>query len=86
MPKQCKACKKLIYILQINDGSWKAFEDSSGTVHHKCAEYVNLVSKTSSNDHVLLTETITRVSQIEHELEQIKEVMDKNGLHVQWRQ
>jgi len=86
MEKRCKGCEKIIYILQINDGSWKAFEDSSATVPHKCAEYVNLMSKTSSNDHVLLTETVTRVSQIEHKLEQIKEVMDKNGLHVRWGQ
>ena len=85
MQKQCEGCQKSIHILRINDGSWKAFEDSSATVPHECAEYVNLVSKTSSNDHVLLTETITRVSQIECKLEQIKEIMDKNGLHFQWR-
>jgi len=77
---------KLIHILQMNDGTWKAFEDASAAVAHKCAEYVNLVSKTSSNDHVLLTGTVTRVSQLEHKMEQIKEVMDKNGLHFQWSQ
>ena len=85
MQKQCKWCKKLIYILKINDGSWKAFEDAAATILHTCAEYVNLKSKTPSNDHILLTETITRVSQVECKLEQIKEILDKNGLHVQWR-
>ena len=85
MQKQCEGCKKLIHILRINNGTWKAFEDESATTSHRCIEYVNLKSKTPSNDHVLLTETITRVSQIEHKLEQIKEVMDKNGLHFQWR-
>jgi len=85
MQKQCEGCKKLIHILQINNGSWKAFEDATATTFHKCTEYVNLKSKTPSNDHILLTETITRVSQVEINLEQIKDILDKNGLHVQWR-
>ena len=85
MQKQCKWCKKLIYILQTNDGSWKAFEDAVATTFHKCTEYVNSKTKTPANDHILLTETITRVSQVECNLEQIKEILDKNGLHFQWR-
>ena len=82
MQKQCKYCKKLIYLLQMNDGSWKAFDDETATIAHKCTEYEKNKSKTPSNDHTLLTETITRVSQVEIKLEQIKEVLDKNGLHV----
>jgi len=82
--KQCEGCQKLIYILKMDNGTWKAFEDKSATTVHKCPEYVALKAKTPSNDHVLLTETVTRVSQIEHKLEQIKEVMDKNGLHFEW--
>ena len=84
MEKRCEGCQKLIQIIQISDGSWKAFEDETSSTLHKCAEYVKLKSKTPSNDHVLLTETITRVSQLEHKLEQTKEVMDKNGLHFEW--
>ena len=69
----------------MNDGSWKAFDDQTATTVHKCTEYKKNKSKTPSNDHILLTETITRVSQVEIKLEQIKEILDKNGLHVQWR-
>ncbi len=39
MQKQCEGCKKSIDILQINDGSWKPFEDASGNQLHKCEEY-----------------------------------------------
>ena len=84
MEKQCEGCQKSIYILQINDGSWKPFEDESASTPHRCIEYLNLKSKIPLNDHVLLTETITRVSQVEYKLEQIKEVMKKNGLHFKW--
>lgn len=84
MQKECKGCKKLIYILKLNDGSWKPFEDESASTPHRCVEYLNLKSKIPLNDHVLLTETITRVSQAEYKLEQIKEVMEKNGLHFKW--
>jgi len=36
MQKPCKWCKKSIHILQTNDGAWKAFEDASASVAHKC--------------------------------------------------
>ena len=50
----------------MNDGTWKAFEDASAAVAHKCAEYVNLKSKIPSNDdHKLLSTTVTRVSEAE---------------------
>jgi len=39
MQKACEGCQKLIHILQINDGSWKPFEDASGNHLHKCEEY-----------------------------------------------
>jgi len=82
--KRCKGCQKLIHILQMNDGTWKAFEDAAATIPHKCAEYVKLKSKSSDNEHVLLASTVSRVSQAERRLEQIKEVMEKNGLHFEW--
>ncbi len=84
MQKQCEGCQKSIHILRINDGSWKAFEDETATTLHKCPEYVNLKSKSSDNEHVLLAITVSRVSQAERRLEQIKEVMEKNGLHFEW--
>jgi len=84
MKKPCNWCKKSIQILQNNDGSWKPFEDESASTPHRCVEYLNLKSKIPLNDHVLLTETITRVSQAEYKLKQIKEVMEKNGLHFEW--
>ena len=84
MQKACKWCQKSINILQTNDGSWKAFEDASASVAHKCPEYVDLKSKTPLNDHVLLTKTVTRVSQVEYKIEQIKEVLEKNGFHFEW--
>jgi len=84
MQKRCEGCQKSIHILRINDGSWKAFEDESATTFHKCSEYVNLKSKSSDNEHVLLASIVSRVSQAERRLEQIKEVMEKNGLHFEW--
>ena len=84
MQKECEGCQKLIHILQTNDGSWKAFEDASASIAHRCPEYVDLKSKTPLNDHVLLTETVTRVSQVEYKIEQIKEALEKNGFHFEW--
>ncbi len=84
MEKRCKGCMKLIHILQMDNGTWKAFEDESATTVHKCAEYVKLKSKSSDNEHVLLASTVSRVSQAERRLEQIKEVMEKNELHFEW--
>ena len=72
MEKPCKWCKKSINILQTNDGAWKAFEDASASVAHKCPEYVDFESKISSDDHVLLTQTITRISKLEYSLEGLK--------------
>jgi len=72
MHKTCKWCQKSIQILKINDGSWKAFEDASASIAHKCQEYVDFKSKVSSDDHVLLTQTITRISKLESSLEGLK--------------
>jgi len=63
MPKQCKGCKKLIYILQINDGSWKAFEDAFGSTRHECEQFEQ-ARKTTEQRFVELEEKM----QIDHNL------------------
>ena len=80
----CKFCGIEIFWNDI-DGKMIPFEDQNGTIFHRCPKLKKQYVEPNL-DHILLTQTITRVSQLEHMMEQIKEIMDKNGLHFQWRQ
>jgi len=79
----CHFCSVKLY--PSKDGSKKFYEDESQTVVHVCPKLNQKKDYSKLDEHRLLTSTITRVSQLEHMMEQIKEVMDKNGLHFQWR-
>jgi len=61
----------------------RQYEDSDYRIFHNCPNKKN--HTTQDDDRLLLMKTITRVSQVEIKLEQIKDVLDKNGLYVQSR-
>ena len=66
MEKKCYSCHARIFLLQDKDGKWKPWNDDLATKPHKC---------NSNNEHVLLRETITRVSVIEKTIAEIQSIL-----------
>ncbi len=63
---RCSPCGKEIHWRRVN-GKPKIFEDKDGTIRHVCNPLPD-----KNNDHKLLANTITRVSELETSLEQLK--------------
>lgn len=65
----CKFCGLKIFFVNV-DGRPLPFEDQNGTVYHDCPKLKKYQQQ--NNDHNLLTKTITRVSQLETLVEELK--------------
>ena len=52
----------------------KLFEDKDGTIFHNCPK--TKIQSTPEKDHVLLTKTITRVSQLEQLVEELQKKLE----------
>ncbi len=67
MKKQCYSCDDKIFLLKDKEGRWRPFNGPEGNILHKC--------KSKKYDYNLLRETISRVSALERNLEEIQSTL-----------
>jgi len=72
----CKYCLLEIFWKDVN-GKMLPFEDLGNTILHNCPKLKQ--NKTNhDDDHLLLTKTITRLSALEREVDQLKKKCGEN--------
>ena len=70
----CKFCGLKIFFVNVN-GKPVQFEDEGGTVYHNCPK-LKKQNRHQNDDHLLLTQTITRLSQLESIVSELKRKLE----------